>query len=98
MNEPRSGKGNGAAEIQSWVTQVAPYAKWYAPQQLITVGEDGFYQASNCQAYSCGTRAPACDPLQSGAVLAAGQPGLLPINSHNDCMCWLAACGGLEGT
>ena len=52
MNEPRSGKGNGAAEIQAWIAEVAPFAKYYAPRQLITVGEDGFYQASNCQASS----------------------------------------------
>ena len=57
MNEPRSGKANGAAEIQSWITEVAPHAKWYAPQQLITVGEDGFYQSSNCQASSCASNA-----------------------------------------
>ncbi len=50
MNEPRSGKSNGAAEIQSWITEVAPYLKSFAPNQLVTVGEDGFYQSSNCQA------------------------------------------------
>ncbi len=50
MNEPRSGKSNGAQEIQSWITEVAPYLKSFAPNQLVTVGEDGFYQASNCQA------------------------------------------------
>ena len=50
MNEPRSAKSNGAQEIQSWITEVAPYAKSLAPNQLVTVGEDGFYQASNCQA------------------------------------------------
>jgi mannan endo-1,4-beta-mannosidase len=63
MNEPRSGKANGAREIQSWITEVAPYAKWFAPHQLITVGEDGFYQSSNCQAYSCAALCqalPAC--------------------------------------
>ena len=49
MNEPRSGKANGAAEIQSWITEVAPYVKSLAPTQLVTVGEDGFYQSTNCQ-------------------------------------------------
>ncbi len=53
MNEPRNEKPNGAAEIQSWITQVAPYLKALAPNQLVTVGEDGFYQASNCQADQC---------------------------------------------
>ncbi|EIE27742.1 glycoside hydrolase [Coccomyxa subellipsoidea C-169] len=52
MNEPRSAKSNGAQEIQSWITEVAPYVKSLAPNQLVTVGEDGFYQASNCQAAS----------------------------------------------
>ena len=60
MNEPRSGKGNGAAEIQAWIAEVAPYAKYYAPDQLITVGEDGFYQASNCQASSCARSSSSC--------------------------------------
>jgi len=35
INEPRSAKANGAAE---------------APRQLVTIGEDGFYQAGNCEA------------------------------------------------
>ena len=50
INEPRSGKANGAAEVQAWVAEVAPYVKSLAPQQLVTIGEDGFYQASNCEA------------------------------------------------
>jgi mannan endo-1,4-beta-mannosidase len=56
MNEPRSGKPSGAAEIQSWITEVAPYLKGLAPHQLVTVGEDGFYQASNCQSNQCAPR------------------------------------------
>ncbi|KAK9836280.1 hypothetical protein WJX81_001819 [Elliptochloris bilobata] len=50
INEPRSAKPNGAAEVQAWVAELAPYVKALAPQQLITIGEDGFYQASNCEA------------------------------------------------
>jgi mannan endo-1,4-beta-mannosidase len=53
MNEPRNEKPNGAAEIQSWIEEVAPYLKSLAPNQLVTVGEDGFYQASNCQSNTC---------------------------------------------
>ena len=49
MNEPRSDKDSGVSDIQSWITEVAPYVKSMAPTQLITVGEDGFYQSSNCQ-------------------------------------------------
>ena len=60
MNEPRNEKPNGAAEIQSWITQVAPYLKALAPNQLVTVGEDGFYQASNCQADQCALCACSC--------------------------------------
>jgi len=53
MNEPRNEHPNGAAEIQSWITQVAPYLKSLAPNQLVTVGEDGFYQPANCQSNTC---------------------------------------------
>ena len=53
MNEPRNEKPNGAQEIQSWITEVAPYLKSLAPNQLVTVGEDGFYQPANCQANQC---------------------------------------------
>lgn len=53
MNEPRNEKPNGAQEIQSWITEVAPYVKSLAPNQLVTVGEDGFYQPATCQANQC---------------------------------------------
>ncbi|CAL8463699.1 g3233 [Coccomyxa elongata] len=67
MNEPRSGKSNGAAEIQSWITEVAPYLKSFAPNQLVTVGEDGFYQSSNCQAAQANpVNAYSAWPLQTG--------------------------------
>jgi hypothetical protein len=35
--------------LQSWVTEIAPYVKSQV-SQLVTVGEDGFLQASNCLA------------------------------------------------
>jgi endo-1,4-beta-mannosidase len=50
INEPRSAKANGAAEVQAWVAEVAPFVKALAPRQLVTIGEDGFYQAGNCEA------------------------------------------------
>jgi hypothetical protein len=50
INEPRSAKAGGAAEVQAWVAEVAPFVKALAPRQLVTLGEDGFYQASNCEA------------------------------------------------
>ena len=44
MNEPRNERTAplGAEQIQS-------YLKSRAPNQLVTVGEDGFYQRANCQ-------------------------------------------------
>lgn len=50
MNEPRNEHKNGAAELQSWIKKVAPFVKGQAPKQLLTVGSEGFYQASNCAA------------------------------------------------
>lgn len=38
-----------ASDIQSWIANVAPYVKSNV-KQLVTVGEDGFLQASNCLA------------------------------------------------
>ena len=35
-----------AACVQAWFAKVAPVVKSYAPNQLITTGIDGFYQAS----------------------------------------------------
>lgn len=51
MNEPRNERPYpiGAEQIQAWINQVAPYLKSLAPNQLVTVGEDGFYQTANCQ-------------------------------------------------
>ena len=51
MNEPRNERPYplGAQQIQSWINEVAPYLKSLAPNQLVTVGEDGFYQTANCQ-------------------------------------------------
>ncbi|CAK0785548.1 hypothetical protein CVIRNUC_008758 [Coccomyxa viridis] len=51
MNEPRNERTAplGAEQIQSWINSVAPYLKSLAPNQLVTVGEDGFYQRANCQ-------------------------------------------------
>jgi len=52
MNEPRCESTTGscnAAAIQSWIANVAPYVKGQV-KQLVTVGEDGFMQASNCLA------------------------------------------------
>ena len=47
------GPAAGPADIQSWIATVAPYVKALAPNQLVTVGEDGFYQKSNCQSNTC---------------------------------------------
>lgn len=33
---------------QNWISRVAPVVKGYAPQQLVTVGQDGFWQQDNC--------------------------------------------------
>jgi mannan endo-1,4-beta-mannosidase len=52
INEPRCDSttdGCSAAGIQSWIASVAPYVKSVV-KQLVTVGEDGFMQASNCLA------------------------------------------------
>ena len=38
--------------MQSWISTVAPYVKSLT-KQLLTVGEDGFFQASNCQSNTC---------------------------------------------
>jgi len=50
INEPRFDSethGCSAAGIQSWIADVAPYVKSQV-SQLLTVGEEGFLQASNC--------------------------------------------------
>ena len=35
--------------LQSWIGNVAPYVRGLT-NSLLTVGSEGFYQASNCQA------------------------------------------------
>ena len=48
MNEPRNEHSNGTAEMQEWITVMAAHVKHLAPNQLVTVGQDGFYGQSNC--------------------------------------------------
>ncbi|EIE27747.1 glycoside hydrolase [Coccomyxa subellipsoidea C-169] len=74
MNEPRNEKPNGAQEIQSWITEVAPYVKSLAPNQLVTVGEDGFYQPATCQANQA-------NPV---ATTNGGPGGAWPVATGND--------------
>lgn len=50
MNEPRNEHKGGAAELQGWITKVAPFVKRLAPNQLLTFGVEGFMQKSNCAA------------------------------------------------
>lgn len=39
--------------MQGWIRRVAPEVKLTIPSQLLTVGEEGFWQADNCAANSC---------------------------------------------
>ena len=48
MNEPRNEHANGTAEMQAWLTSMAAHVKQLAPNQLITIGQDGFYGKANC--------------------------------------------------
>ena len=48
MNEPRNEHSNGTAEMQDWITTMAAHVKRLAPNQLVTIGQDGFYGRSNC--------------------------------------------------
>ena len=48
MNEPRNERSNGTAEMQEWVTVMAAHVKRLAPNQLLTIGQDGFYGRGNC--------------------------------------------------
>ena len=48
MNEPRNERSNGTAEMQEWVTVMAAHVKQLAPNQLLTIGQDGFYGRGNC--------------------------------------------------
>ena len=35
--------------LQSWIGEVAPYVKTLT-KSLVTIGQEGFYQADNCHA------------------------------------------------
>ena len=48
MNEPRNEHPNGTAEMQAWLTTMAAHVKQLAPNQLVTIGQDGFYGKANC--------------------------------------------------
>ena len=52
MNEPRNKHSNGTAEMQEWITIMATHVKQYA-NQLVTIGQDGFYGHSNCMSEKC---------------------------------------------
>ena len=52
MNEPRNEHSNGTAEVQEWITNMAAHVKQYA-NQLVTIGQDGFYGRSNCMSEKC---------------------------------------------
>jgi hypothetical protein len=69
MNEPRNERPYplGAEQIQAWINDVAPYLKSLAPNQLVTVGEDGFYQTANCQSNQCAPKHP-----HGGNIVACG--------------------------
>ena len=49
MNEGRcESAACTAADYQAWIANVAPYVKGLT-SSLLTVGEEGYFQASNCQ-------------------------------------------------
>ena len=50
INEPRCETPGCAPKLQSWIEDVSAHLKSVDPNHLITVGEDGFYQADNCWA------------------------------------------------
>ncbi|KAK9808023.1 hypothetical protein WJX73_005495 [Symbiochloris irregularis] len=51
INEGRCDSSNcTATDIQNWIERVAPVVKTYIPRQLLTVGQEGFWQADNCAA------------------------------------------------
>ena len=81
MNEPRNERPYplGAQQLQAWINQVAPYLKSLAPNQLVTVGEDGFYQTANCQSNQCApslglTPHPAWSPILRAEPTTCMQP------------------------
>ena len=57
MNEPRDDHAKPARELQAWVEEMSAFVKRMAPYQLVTVGDEGFYQPSLCQADECGAAA-----------------------------------------
>ncbi|MCJ1422622.1 hypothetical protein MMC29_000502 [Sticta canariensis] len=68
INEGRCETANcTAADIQSWITEVAPFVKSLT-KSLVTVGQDGFWQASNCHADNVNPV-----PNNNDWVLATGQ-------------------------
>ena len=48
INEPRCETPGCAPRMQAWIEDVSAHLKSVDPNHLITVGEDGFYQADNC--------------------------------------------------
>ncbi|KAK9814964.1 hypothetical protein WJX73_003441 [Symbiochloris irregularis] len=68
INEGRCESANcTAADLQSWTEEVAPYVK-NLTRSLLTIGQEGFYQAANCHANNVN---PA--PNSDKWVLATGQ-------------------------
>ena len=54
MNEPRVEHGLASApQLQAWITEMATYVKRMARWQLLTVGDEGMYQPSDCQSEKC---------------------------------------------
>eukprot|EP00884_Botryococcus_braunii_P017735 jgi/Botrbrau1/4645/Bobra.33_2s0016.1 len=50
INEPRCTSPECEKLIQAWVEEVAPFLKSMDPNHLVTIGSDGFYASSSCQA------------------------------------------------
>ena len=50
INEGRCETANcSATDIQNWIGSVAPFVRGLT-NSLVTVGEEGYYQESNCHA------------------------------------------------
>ena len=67
--------------MQAWTARVAPVVKSYAPKQLVTVGQDGFWQADNCASDTC---APSSWPISQLRLNSS-----MSMNSFN--RKWMAA-------
>lgn len=50
INEPRCDSPGCWTDIQAWITSAASHLKSVDTNHLVTVGEDGFYDASQCNA------------------------------------------------